>query len=176
MTVSTAPRTGRAGRRHRPQAAPLAVRPPATAAIDPILHRLHVDCLQAVARCQAAFDAAPGVLAVRGDRRGGTIDRATRAARERNVDAAISALAEAESSRRLLGRPNAGSLTHPTAGAERSAKVAMLAYFRSRPAPDAGGDAERVVLEVRTPALTAAGRAALATLGREAAVRTLGEG
>jgi hypothetical protein len=135
--------------------------------------RAHLD---AMARCQAAFDLTPGVLAARGAGAGPAIDRLTRAARERAVDLAVAALNDAEASRRLLAAPQPGSPgAGRTAEQERSAKAAMMARFRLTArqrarAVDGRGVGPALTLRVRPAQLTAAGRAALQVLLREAGV------
>ncbi len=139
--------------------------------------RVASDRTAAIRCCQVLFDATPGVLAARGPDPGPGVDRLTRATRERAVDDAIAALNAAEAARRMLG---VGQPPRPARGqrspeSEREAKAAMLARLHlSR--PEAGGRAQPltgaalITLRVRPSALTAAGRAALGTILREAGV------
>ncbi len=142
--------------------------------LDARARRAAVVRMAAIDRCQAAFDATPGLLAVRGG--GAGVDRLTRAARERDVDAAIAALNEAEASRRMLGVGQAGvGAGDRSPDAERAAKAAMLVEFHSRwtarTQARVGTPAAPVMtLRVHPDALTGAGRAALAVMLREAAV------
>lgn len=132
--------------------------------------------IAAIRRCEALFDATPGVLAVRSPDPGPTVDRLTRAARERAVDNTIAALNEAEAARRMLGvgqpRPALGQRSPQ---AEREAKASMLARLHLTRAEagaltQAASGPALVTLRVRPGALSEAGRAALAVMLREAGV------
>jgi len=189
MQERAATPTRRRGRARRPEAGlarrpvtPL-VLPPGLAAgrfapqvvhlPEPRARRATREHIMAIAAAEARFNDAAGVLAVRGPGTRHAIDRLTRAARERAVDQAVAALNDAEASRRTLAASGSGvAAAARSVDQERSLKTSMLARFRSggRQRQRAPAAEPLLTLHVRPSNLTAAGRAALAVLLREASV------